>query len=397
MHKIKKYQWPSSGITAVEKTLGSKYTDPYTKYLDEQLKKSSAEFAKSVIPNPFTLSSKPVSSQDMFKNTQLANKWSTQESTSGIVPGKSGATPKFDISSLKQAGLEFAPQAAELGLQALGVGKAEVSSGGEQLFSKGADMAFQMGMKSGNPIAMGIGAGLKGLDLINQFGGKTSKQQGTTGLETGPYDFKTSTLAGKKFTMLGNSKRKKVNTLTQRTDIQNLLAGNVSYQAGQENLAAGNTAGIISGLNQQKLYGGINPKVLVAKNGAKIKPAHLRNLVNKITKFKKGGKLNLIPDGALHARKHNMTGDIVDDITTKGIPVISYDNGGEITQHAEIEVNEIIFNKEVTDKLEALYKKYDESDSQEEKDKVAIQCGKLLTKEILDNTDDRTGLLETIE
>ena len=83
-----------------------------------------------------------------------------------------------------------------------------------------------------------------------------------------------------------------------------------------------------------------------------------------------------------------------DNLTKKGIPVI--DNEGE--QQAEIEKNEIIFTLEVTKKLEELYSKYtDHEDSQKEKDEVAIEAGKLLVKEILFNTDDRTGLINTLK
>lgn len=101
---------------------------------------------------------------------------------------------------------------------------------------------------------------------------------------------------------------------------------------------------------------------------------------------------NVIPEGALHAHKHHM--DNADNLTKKGIPVI--DNEGE--QQAEIEKNEIIFTLEVTKKLEELYSKYtDHEHSQKEKDEVAIEAGKLLVKEILFNTDDRTSLIDTLK
>lgn len=113
-------------------------------------------------------------------------------------------------------------------------------------------------------------------------------------------------------------------------------------------------------------------------------------------KFKNGGKTeeldapkieettqkNIIPEGALHARKHNM--ENAENLTKKGIPVI--DNDGE--QQAEIEKNEIIFTLEVTKKLEELMK--------DGSDEAAIEAGKLLVKEILFNTDDRTGLIGTL-
>jgi len=105
--------------------------------------------------------------------------------------------------------------------------------------------------------------------------------------------------------------------------------------------------------------------------------------------FKQGGQMSVIPEGALHARKNNMEG-AGEDFTHKGIPVI--DNEGE--QQAEIERNEIIFSKKVTDKIEELYKKFNSDDkSQSEKDKIAIEMGKVITCEIVKNTDDRTGLI----
>ena len=117
-----------------------------------------------------------------------------------------------------------------------------------------------------------------------------------------------------------------------------------------------------------------------------------------IEEFKEGGSIkeeletpeieetnqkNLIPEGALHKNKHHM--ENTEGLTQKGIPVI--DNNGE--QQAEIELDEIIFTLEVTKKLEELYK--------EGTDEAAIEAGKLLVKEILFNTDDRTGLIAKCE
>lgn len=109
--------------------------------------------------------------------------------------------------------------------------------------------------------------------------------------------------------------------------------------------------------------------------------------------FKQGGQMNVIPEGALHARKNNMEG-AGEDFTAKGIPVV--DNDGN--QQAEIECNEIVFNKEVTNKIEELYKKFNSDEiSQSKKDELAIKAGKLLSEEIIENTDDRTGLIEEIK
>ncbi len=103
---------------------------------------------------------------------------------------------------------------------------------------------------------------------------------------------------------------------------------------------------------------------------------------NILPEFKEGGKFNLIPEGALHARKHNMD---VEGITPKGIPVVSHSKGGEIEQQAEIEREEIIFRLEVTKKLEELAK--------DGSDEAAIEAGKLLVEEILYNTIDNTNSL----
>ena len=104
----------------------------------------------------------------------------------------------------------------------------------------------------------------------------------------------------------------------------------------------------------------------------------------KPTKYKEGGSINVIPEGALHARKHNMD---MEGITKKGIPVV--DNNG--VQQAEIERSEIIYRKSITEELEKLCKiYYDESIAKEEKDKIALEAGKLLVKETLYNTIDNT-------
>ena len=110
-----------------------------------------------------------------------------------------------------------------------------------------------------------------------------------------------------------------------------------------------------------------------------------------IPEFQNGGSINVIPDGALHARKHNMN---LDGITEKGIPVVSEKDNGKIEQQAEIEKEEVIFRLEVTQKLEELEKKYySEEASQKEKDEYAIEAGKLITEELLHNTKDNAGLL----
>ena len=121
-------------------------------------------------------------------------------------------------------------------------------------------------------------------------------------------------------------------------------------------------------------------------------------------KFKNGGKTeisdipeteettqkNVIPEGALHKNKHHM--EHAEGLTKKGIPVI--DDDGE--QQAEIEHSEIIFTLEVTKKLEEYYDIfYSKDSSNKEKEQAALDAGKLLVYQILENTEDRTGLIES--
>lgn len=116
------------------------------------------------------------------------------------------------------------------------------------------------------------------------------------------------------------------------------------------------------------------------------------------TILEKGGQLtNVIPEGALHARKNNYEGELGEQVTDKGIPVITYEDGNKIIQHAEIENSEIIFNKAASTKLEELFKEYNEAENEAKKKAIEIECGKFLVLEILENTEDNVGLINNIE
>lgn len=114
------------------------------------------------------------------------------------------------------------------------------------------------------------------------------------------------------------------------------------------------------------------------------------NITDEVRAFKEGGKvnsrdMNVIPEGALHARLNHMDNE---DFTKKGIPVVAKE-GDKLEQTAEIERNEIIFNLSVTNKLEELMK--------DGSAKAALEAGKLLAEEILHNTIDNTGLIKEVE
>ena len=110
-----------------------------------------------------------------------------------------------------------------------------------------------------------------------------------------------------------------------------------------------------------------------------------------VQEFKDGGAVNVIPEGNLHARLHHM--EDADGLTKKGVPVVDKDGN----QQAEIELNEIILHLELTKKLEELCNKfYNEETKSRDKEDLAIEAGKLLAKEIMENTEDRTGLMNEV-
>ena len=110
-----------------------------------------------------------------------------------------------------------------------------------------------------------------------------------------------------------------------------------------------------------------------------------------VQEFKDGGAVNVIPEGNLHARLHHM--EDAEGLTKKGVPVVDKDGN----QQAEIELNEIILHLELTKKLEELCNKfYNEETKSRDKEDLAIEAGKLLAKEIMENTEDRTGLMNEV-
>ena len=130
--------------------------------------------------------------------------------------------------------------------------------------------------------------------------------------------------------------------------------------------------------------------ILHAQNGAKLENIEVSS------------ERSVIPEGALHKNKHD---DFEIDVTKKGIPVITVaddnvetleeiqEQKDSVVQHAEIEHNEIIFSKELTDFIEEKRKEWHET---EDKD-ILLEVGKRLVKEIIENTDDNTGLIDKMD
>ena len=396
---IKKHKYGGGLNSLIQQQDPLKLSMNWSKELKFELKNASVDFDKkqkglNTLMNmqSWNAGIAPSSSTKLTKPTSVIQSGSTSNPTSAIA-------------GVGQELLGQAPQLLETGLQAVGLKRAETGSGLEEGAMGLMNTVGSSLLKSGNM----LGLIPMGLSAINKFAGSTAKKQGTVGMDTGAYSFNMNTNAGKKQTLLGTwgGKTKNANNLTKYYDKQNLLAGNSMFQNKQNMLASQNSFGDVATKNQQKLFGGITTNILAAKRGSKLQMANIKNRVNyslkvkpvievvevpEIDVFEDGGKFNVIPDGALHARKHDLPEEIAEHITDKGIPVITMDDGGAITQHAEIELNEIIFNKDVTDKLEEMFKQYKDGDED-----IALKAGKLLVYEILENTQDNTGLIETIE
>lgn len=250
------------------------------------------------------------------------------------------------------------------------------------------------------------------MGLVNAFGAKkadtiykdneTWEQQGSAyGGSMAKVD-DALTKSGKKYGTFSGKARRKANAQIAEAKRQQNLVSDINQEA-QDAFAASNYSGI--GLRNELALSGGYRNMAVGKQGMKIldkESQWAREVLNKAKKhkeepveqppkFEEGGKVNVIPDGALHAHKHHLE-DIspeYEQVTSKGIPVVTEEEGGKLKQHAEIERNEIIFRLEVTKKLEELMK--DGSDD------AAIEAGKLLAHEIINNTVDNTGLMEVVE
>ena len=104
-----------------------------------------------------------------------------------------------------------------------------------------------------------------------------------------------------------------------------------------------------------------------------------------VQKFAEGG--SILPVGQRHKTLHHMDqlGEQFEDLTRKGIPVVTVDESGDLTQVAEIECMEWTTSKSLTDEIETLWK-----DGSEE---AMIECGKLVCEHLLRQTKDEGGIL----
>ena len=355
---------------------------------------------------------------NMFFSKQHAN-------DSGLTKGLNNA---YD--SISNAAMMFSPVGTILGgamkagkllgdgLTALGVGTDQMTTTDKIL-----DSSF---MKL-TPVGLINGIGAKRTQDFSANNDTIEKVGGSYGGSINTINDAVSK-ANKKYGLFSGGARRKANNLINTARQQQNIMTNISDEY-QDQLA--NKSDLAYTRYVQDINGGPQQYIQRVKHGAILQRINLRkqreggvlsnqlhskinletqkvewkpviNINQKTPEFKEGGELvnnqetiqetnqkNVIPEGALHAHKHHI--ENAEDLTKKGIPVV--DNKGE--QQAEVEKNEIIFSLEVTKQLENLYKRYQEdTNTQKEKDELAIEAGKLLVYEILHNTIDRTGLIK---
>lgn len=285
------------------------------------------------------------------------------------------------------------------GLTALGVGTDQMTTADKILDSKFLKLT---------PLGLVNAIGAKKADTITKDN-EAFEQVGSSYGGTQATVDDALTKSGKKYGLLSGKARNKANQQIHNAQMQQSKMSNIADEAQMAFTASNNP---LIGLGTQlQLNGGYQQstvragksglkmdrefakRVIKLSNGKKSKAKKIQEEVRmeEVAGFKNGGAVNVIPDGALHAHKHHLE-DVdgkFEEVTTKGIPVITEEKGGDIKQHAEVEREEIIFNLDVTKQLEKLM--------QDGSDEAAIEAGKLLVHEILENTVDNTGLLKTVE
>lgn len=232
------------------------------------------------------------------------------------------------------------------------------------------------------PVVGSLGGFMAGKTHKSYKSGEIDDMRGAYGGSTGDID--AAQILGNKRFLFG---KRKANGFIDQANRYNESITDISTE---NKLRKQNTYGSDLASQNYIRFQGLNPnRMLVGKTGMKIPVLEkareiLLNLTTNLPIYKTGGKLNIIVEGSLHARKNNLENtnlNLKGCITKKGIPVISYSDGN-IIQHAEIEGGELILNKELTEQLEQLYK--------EGTEEATIKAGKLLSIALIKDTEDKT-------
>lgn len=227
------------------------------------------------------------------------------------------------------------------------------------------------------------------LNLLSSSYGKTLEDMNTAeGMSGGRYLFGKKKINDKiqdleeDQSVLLNAQ--KTNTLRKNSDYQ--------YNLAQQNLNryAGNNYSLTAiGKDGMKLMSKEDVKQLIASR---------KQTIEDVALFKDGGKMNILPEGKLHAHNHHLedVDERLEDLTKKGIPIVTVSENGELSQVAEVEKEELILHLELTEQVEALWEQFKNAETPEEKNRIAFECGDLLCKEIITNTEDNTNLINEL-
>lgn len=176
----------------------------------------------------------------------------------------------------------------------------------------------------------------------------------------------------------------KTNTLRKNSDYQ--------YNLAQQNLNR------YAGNNYSLTAIGRDGMKLISKEDVRQLIASRKQTIEDVALFKDGGKMNILPEGKLHAHNHHLedVDERLEDLTKKGIPIVTVSENGELSQVAEVEKEELILHLELTEQVEALWEQFKNAETPEEKNRIAFECGDLLCKEIITNTEDNTNLINEL-
>lgn len=176
----------------------------------------------------------------------------------------------------------------------------------------------------------------------------------------------------------------KTNTLRKNSDYQ--------YNLAQQNLNR------YAGNNYSLTAIGKDGMKLISKEDVKQLIASRKQTIEDVALFKDGGKMNILPEGKLHAHNHHLedVDERLEDLTKKGIPIVTVSENGELSQVAEVEKEELILHLELTEQIEALWEQFKNAETPEEKNRIAFECGDLLCREIITNTEDNTNLINEL-
>lgn len=401
MHKVKKMQYGdllSSSVYSGQLGMNAKTPDALfaTANLSNFMDTSSQFGSKLAVADKALMGKASGGLSKLFGSSGIGSQGLgfANSLLSGLNPGKEEKNNLDSArNSIFKTGNQIASMFGPVGMAVSAVNNVVDMTGGFTDTSKGLGGANDTLNMISSLALPGAGWFTKRLDdyKVSDTLGQSSSYTGTAADNQKVSD----NIAGRKILFGRGKAKQKINEAKDRDQlVQNILG-----KASDDFLASQNVQQFQLADNLRKNGSDWMYNTRVGKKGMKIEEAkRLAKLAKKkkpattgepikagttVEAFKDGGSINVIPDGALHAHKNNLT-DINPDlegITPKGIPVITQEEGG-IVQHAEVEVGEIIFTKEVTDELERLRKVGT--------DEAAIEAGMLLAQQIMENTEDKT-------